>query len=120
MERSNSPRVDVADFSGAIYAGGGDESLSMRILQRQIAGVSLYPAHDSALHAEDFRAADGSDRYSYRCPGGELQGDALGKRTGGFGRDSQASSAGPGDPVAKVRGIHATPDLLECADDLTT
>lgn len=82
--------------------------------------VCAYALHDSALHAEDFRPADGSDRYSYRCPGGELQGDALGKRTGGFGGDSAASSAGPGDPVAKVRGIHATPDLLECADDLTT
>jgi len=42
------------------------------------------------------------------------------KRTGGFGGDWAASSAGPGNPVAKVRGIHATPDLLECADDLTT
>jgi len=54
---------------------------------------------------------------SYQCPGGELQGDPLGKRTGGFGRDS---AAGPGNPVAKVRGIHATPDLLERADGLTT
>ena len=57
---------------------------------------------------------------SYQCPGGELQGDPLGKRTGGFGGDSAASSAGSGNPVAKVRGIHATPDLLEGADDLTT
>ncbi len=51
------PRRDVADLPGALHAGGGDEPLSLRLLQRPRARVQMHPADDSALHLQDQRTA---------------------------------------------------------------
>ena len=42
-------RLDVAELSGALHAGGGDESLPLRLLQRQVARVHVHAADDPAL-----------------------------------------------------------------------
>ena len=50
---------DFGDVSFAVHAGGGDESLPVRIFWRSDAGVPLHAADDSAVCFEDFRAAAG-------------------------------------------------------------
>jgi magnesium chelatase family protein len=59
------PGLHVAQFSRALYAGGGHEPVPLRLLQRQVAGVHVYPTHDSALCGQDLRAAAGPHRYSH-------------------------------------------------------
>jgi len=52
--------INVSDFSCAIHAGGGNESLSLRIFQRPLARLPLHSTDDPALHGKNFRAAAGS------------------------------------------------------------
>ena len=59
-------------FSDAVHACGSDESPPVRVLQRQVAGVPVHAAYDSAVHCDDFRAAAGPYRYSYRGAGGSI------------------------------------------------
>ena len=40
---------DEPELSGAVHAGGGDEPLPVRVLQRQEPGVHVYAADDSAV-----------------------------------------------------------------------
>ena len=51
------PRLDVADFPGALHAGGRDESVPLRLSQRPHARVPVHAADDPALHLEDFGTA---------------------------------------------------------------
>ena len=70
-------------FPGAFHADGGDESLSVRILQRPDARVPLHADDHSALHLKDFRPVAGPNRHSHRCSGSELPGVA---KHGGAGK----------------------------------
>ena len=56
---------DVAQLSRTLHACGSDESLPVRLLQRQVARVSVYAAHDAALHLKNLRPATGSHRHPY-------------------------------------------------------
>ncbi len=46
---------DESELSGAVHAGGGDESVPVRVLQRQEPGVHVYAADDSAVCARRCR-----------------------------------------------------------------
>src|SRR5260370_10712640 len=50
-------RLHVTHLSCALHAGGSDESVSMRILQRQVARLPLLAAYDPAIYFKNFRAA---------------------------------------------------------------
>ena len=59
-------------FPGALHAGGGDESLPLRLLQRPHARVPLHAHDDPALRVEDLRPAAGPHRHPHRRAVGEL------------------------------------------------
>jgi len=57
-------RVAISrDFSFALYACGGHETVPVRIFRRSDARMPLHPADDSTLCFKDFRAVVGSHRY---------------------------------------------------------
>src|SRR5579883_3354271 len=56
---------DIRDISFAVHAGGGDESVPVRVFWRPSARLPLHAADDSAVCVEDFGAAAGPNRYSY-------------------------------------------------------
>jgi len=76
--------VDVAELSGTVHAGGGDESMSLRIFQRQVARVHVHAANDSALRGQDLGSVAGPHRHPYRGACGSIQGVAgrSGRRKG--------------------------------------
>ena len=67
-------------FPGALYAGSGDESLPLRLLQRQVPGVPLHAADDPALYLQGFRPAARPHRHSHRGSRGAIQGASLRSR----------------------------------------
>ena len=65
-EGHHQPRRDVADVSRFVHAGSGNEPLSLRILERSDARMSLLAVANSTLCRPHIRTAARSDRYSYR------------------------------------------------------
>ena len=61
------------ELSVAIHAGGGDESVPVRIFWRHNARLPLLADADSAIRLENFGAAAGPDRHSHRSARGEIQ-----------------------------------------------
>ena len=64
--------IGVHYVSGGYHAGGGDESVQLRILRRPAARVHLLSATGPALSIQDFRPFVGSYRHSGRSPGGQV------------------------------------------------
>src|SRR5712692_8005159 len=56
-QRLHRARLHVTHLSRALHAGGSDESVPVRILQRQVARLPLLAAHDSAVYLKNLRAA---------------------------------------------------------------
>ena len=81
---------------GELYARGGDEPLSVRILQPPGPGVRLLAGVGAPLHEPDFGAADGQDRHACRGDA-RLRGGAFGGGARGVQRcDPCAGRAGAG------------------------
>ena len=89
-------RAKYSVIPGELYARGGDEPLSVRVLQPPGPGVRLLAGVGAPLHEPDFRAADGQDRHA--CRGDARQcGGAFGGGARGVQRcDSCAGRAGAG------------------------
>src|ERR1700722_9127194 len=93
---------DEFELSGAVYAGGGDESVPLRILQRQIAGVHVYAADDSEICLEGFGAVAGSDRHSHGGPSSAIQGVTGRVGGGGVSGDSRPCPGSAGAAACAV------------------
>jgi magnesium chelatase family protein len=63
--RDHRPRGHVAQLPRALHAGRRHEPMSLRILQRQIARVHVYAAHDPALRQQSLRPAAGPHRHPH-------------------------------------------------------
>src|SRR5581483_6442540 len=75
-ESYHQPRRDVPDLSCLADAGRGDESVSLRILERSNPRVPLHATANSTLRGPHLRPAAGSHRHSHRCSRGETPPDA--------------------------------------------
>jgi magnesium chelatase family protein len=64
--------LEDGTVTSAVHAGGGDESLPVRLFQRQVAGLHVYAADDPAVRQQGVGAAAGPDRYPYRGAGGAI------------------------------------------------
>src|SRR5260370_19350161 len=56
-QRLHRARLHVTHLSRALHAGGGNESVPVRMLQRHVARLPLLAAHDSAVYLKNLRAA---------------------------------------------------------------
>ena len=84
--RHHRARCHVAQLPGALHAGGRDEPLPLRLLQRPHPRVPLLPDDDPALRREDLRPAARPHRHPHRRAGGELPRAARQLSPGELGR----------------------------------
>jgi len=98
-------RVSAA-VSRARDAGGGHESLPLRVLRRPDSRVPLHAPPDSAVPVPFVRSAAGSPGHPYRGASRTGQGIGRGGRTGDVGLDPSAgesSPSAPGGPLSAPR-----------------
>ena len=96
------PRRHVADFPGALHAGGRHESLSVRISQRPHPRMPLHAAHDPALHFEDLRPLLDRIDIHIDVPAVNYKELRSTKRAGKLSADSRARCSRPRDAVATL------------------
>src|SRR5581483_1238718 len=106
-------RDGYRDISGKRDAGGGDESVPVRLLYRHPARVHLLAPDDPALPLADFRPPARPHRHPGRGPRGQIsRADRAhaGRNLRGYSRASQPSAPGPAHALSRH------PDLLQRAD----
>ena len=111
-----------AVLSGELHAGGGDESVSLRIFWRPHARMPLHAGDHSALSGQDQRPAARPDRYSDRSARRALQGTARGRSGGILRRHARSRGAGARDSARARLQQFAMPTRLirkHCALDET-
>ena len=91
-------------FPGEFPTGGGDESLSLRVLRRSHTPLYLLFHHGHPLPEADFRPLDGPDRYSHAGAAGGIP-EIAGYAAGGKFRNRAGEGGGcPGKAADTVRG----------------
>ena len=101
-----------AGLSGGLYAGGGHESVPLRLCHRSPAYVRLSAGADPPLSGAAVRAASGPHRPAYQCARRPLRGAAGRGLACDVGPDARTSACCAGRTASALCGGSLLPD--EC------
>ena len=100
------------NLSGGLYAGGGHESVPLRLCHRSSAYVRLFAGADPPLSGAAVRAASGPHRPAYQCARRPLRGAAGRGLACDVGPDARTSACCAGRTASALCGGSLLPD--EC------